>query len=53
MAHAQTQHIQTFAVTPAVKQQRERDGEQYQRRREIDQRHADMRLKRELKEVWE
>ncbi len=40
-------------VSAATSRQRTKDGEEYRLRRQIDQRLADLRLERELREIWE
>lgn len=51
MQHAK--QIELQRVNQSTCDQRTKDSEPYARRRHIDQRHADMRLERELREVWD
>ena len=48
-----TKHITITRASASKQKSYKDDGEQYRMRKHIDQRLADMRLARELKEGWE
>lgn len=50
---AHTKHITITRASMSKQKSYKDDGEEYRLRRQIDQRLSDLRLERELREVWQ